>query len=109
VINRLFIFGDSFTKWDYPKYHWTWYLSNHYQIINYGRPGADNYSILFQLGDLEDYKEGDRIIIYFSDPGRIPKRFYEQRYIKFKEIKKENSFVDTLKFQQSKNWDEDER
>jgi hypothetical protein len=73
---RLFCFGDSFVDYDIPKYHWTYYMSHHYELIKLGVCGADNNSIIFQLGDLPNYEEGDRIIIYWSDPSRIPTRFY---------------------------------
>jgi hypothetical protein len=73
---RLFCFGDSFVKYHIPKYHWTYYISNHYELYKLGQPGADNNSIIFQLGDLPEYKDGDRLLIYWSDPARIPTRFY---------------------------------
>ena len=82
--SRLFCFGDSFVDWHIPKYHWTYYLSKHYEVHKFGKSGADNYSILFQLGNLPEYKEGDRVIIVFTEPGRLPRRFYGERKDKFK-------------------------
>lgn len=82
---RLFIFGDSFVDWDVPKYHWTYYLTHHYDVQKYGKLGADNYSILFQLGNLPEYQDGDRIIIFFTEPGRLPRRFYGERREKYKD------------------------
>lgn len=73
---RLFILGDSFVDWEIPKFHWTWYLEKHYEVFKFGKYGADNYSILFQLGNLPEYEDGDRIIMYFTEPGRLPRRFY---------------------------------
>ena len=70
---RLFICGDSFVDWDIPTYHWTDYLKEHYDVIILGERGSDNISIIFQLGDLPQYKDGDRIIMYWSDPSRIQK------------------------------------
>jgi hypothetical protein len=68
---RLFICGDSFVDWDIPTYHWTDYLKEHYDVIILGERGSDNISIIFQLGNLPQYKDGDRIIMYWSDPSRI--------------------------------------
>lgn len=68
---RLFICGDSFVEWDIPTYHWTDYLKEHYDVIILGERGSDNISILFQLGNLPEYSDGDRIIMYWSDPSRI--------------------------------------
>jgi len=76
---RLFCFGDSFVDWHLPKFHWTYYFKNHYEVIKLGKWGADNNSILFQLGNLDDYREGDRIIVYFTDAGRLPRRYYGDR------------------------------
>jgi hypothetical protein len=68
---RVFICGDSFVEWDIPTIHWTDYLKEHYDVIILGERGSDNISILFQLGNLPEYKDGDRIIVYWSDPSRI--------------------------------------
>lgn len=80
---RLFCFGDSFVDWNVPTYHWTYYLSKHYEVHKFGKLGADNYSILFQLGNLPEYKEGDRVVIVFTEPGRLPRRFYGKRKDRF--------------------------
>lgn len=71
--SRLFLFGDSFVDWDIPSYHWSDYLKEHYDVNILGERGSDNISIIFQLGKLPEYREGDRIIIYWSDPSRIQK------------------------------------
>lgn len=81
--NRLFCLGDSFVDWHLPKYHWTDYLSYHYDVIKLGKSGADNYSILFQLGNLPEYKKGDRIVMVFTHPGRLPRRYYGERRTDF--------------------------
>ena len=73
---RLFICGDSFVDWDIPTYHWTDYLKEHYDVIILGERGSDNISIIFQLGNLPQYKDGDRIIMYWSDPSRIQKLYW---------------------------------
>ena len=95
---RLFCFGDSFVDWHLPKFHWTHYLENHYEVIKFGKLGADNYSILFQLGNLGDYIEGDRIVIYFTDAGRLPRRYYGERHSTFIDnpYKSPNFFKDKL-------------
>ena len=82
-MNRLFCLGDSFVDWPIPQYHWTYYLSKHFEITKFGKAGADNYSILYQLGKLPEYKEGDRIIIVFTASGRIIRRYYGDRHDKF--------------------------
>lgn len=76
---RLFCLGDSFVDWDIPKFHWTYYLSNHYDVHKLGKRGSDNYSIIFQLGLLGDYKDGDRVIVVFTHAGRLPHRYYGER------------------------------
>lgn len=73
---KLFCFGDSFVDYDIPKYHWTYYMAHHYELIKFGVRGADNNSIVFQLGDLPEFEFGDRVLIIFTDPSRIPTRFY---------------------------------
>ena len=81
--SRLFCFGDSFVDWPIPTYHWTSYLSKHFEVFKFGVFGADNVSILFQLGNLPQYQNGDRIVIVFTEPGRLPRRFYGDRKERF--------------------------
>lgn len=94
--NRLFILGDSFafnlfnveklSKWHavwstyiekhnqlYEKtpIHWTQYLESEFEVSNFSCPGQSNESIIYQLGNLPAYKEGDRLVIVFSDLGRF--------------------------------------
>lgn len=78
---RLFCFGDSFVDYNIPTYHWTYYISKHYKLYKFASAGADNNSIIFQLGYLPEYEDGDRILIYWSDPARIPARFYSNNNI----------------------------
>ena len=66
--SRLFICGDCFTDWDVPEYHWTDYLKEHYDVKLLGKRGSDNISIMLQIGNLPEYKKGDRLIIYWTDP-----------------------------------------
>lgn len=117
--NRLFCFGDSFVDWHLPKYHWTYYLSNHFDVHKYGKYGADNYSILFQIGNLPDYQEGDRIVMVFTNPGRLPRRFYGERKTEYKDILyhasqfyKNKTFaknLDMLKYDEEQRWINNER
>lgn len=111
---RLFCFGDSFVEWDIPKYHWTYYLSNHYEVYKFGKRGADNNSIIFQLGNLPEMVIGDRIVILFTEPGRLPHRYYGERkeQFKFNRYLNLNFFKDSkfaqklvsLKYDESERW-----
>jgi hypothetical protein len=77
--DRLYVCGDSFVDWDLPKTHWIDYLSNHYDVVKLGKFGSDNHSILYQTGYIPDYKNGDRIVIVFTAPGRFPRRYFGER------------------------------
>lgn len=116
---RLFVFGDSFVDWDVPKYHWTYYLTYHYDVQKFGKLGADNYSIVFQLGNLPEYQDGDRLIIFFTEPGRLPRRFYGERkrmfantpYIApgfFKDVEFSKKLHE-LKYEEGNRWANNER
>lgn len=117
--SRLFCFGDSFVDWDIPTYHWTTYLSNHYDVYKFGVRGADNVSILFQLGNLPEYKKGDRIIMVFTEPGRLPRRFYGDRKERFMKTPymspnfyKNREFAEnlhTLKYVETLRWSDGQR
>jgi hypothetical protein len=37
------------------------------------------HSIIYQTGNIPHYKEGDRIIIVFTSPGRFPRRYFGDR------------------------------
>lgn len=116
---RLFCFGDSFVDWHLPKYHWTDYLAYHYDVIKLGKAGADNYSILFQLGNLPVYKKGDRIVMVFTHPGRLPRRYYGERRVDFEEeiyhashYYKNKTFskhLDLLRYEEEQRWIKKER
>lgn len=83
---NLYICGDSFVDWDHPEVHWIDYLKNHYNVIKLGKFGSDNHSILYQIGNVPDYSEGDRLVVVFTAPGRFPRRYFGERKIN-KEIK----------------------
>ena len=98
---RLFVFGDSwsfnyFSK-NHKKYkphfgsecikkyaslhnyfgHWTDHMENFYDVYSYGFGAASNEQIIYQLGNLPDYKNGDRMLIIFSSPERFT--WYESK------------------------------
>jgi len=77
--SNLYICGDSFVDWDNPEVHWIDYLENHYNVIKLGRAGADNHSILYQIGRIPDYESGDRLVVVFTAPGRFPRRYFGER------------------------------
>lgn len=77
----IYICGDSFVDWDLPDVHWLDYLSNHYDVIKLGKYGSDNHSIIYQTGNIPEYKKGDRIVIVFTAPGRFPRRYFGDREI----------------------------
>ena len=56
----------------FPK-HWSEYLAEDYDIYNYGVYGASNESIIYQLGNLPEFRSGDRIVVVFTDPNRMRK------------------------------------
>jgi hypothetical protein len=78
-MKNIYICGDSFVDWDLPEIHWTDYLSNHYNVIKLGKFGSDNHSIIYQTGLIPEYKNGDRLIIVFTAPGRFPRRYFGER------------------------------
>lgn len=95
--NRLFILGDSwgtpYFEWhdEYLEKKWDWYgnidkyiktksskpatfstyLKNHYEVVNLSCGGQSNESIIYQLGLLDDFREGDRLFIILSHACRI--------------------------------------
>jgi hypothetical protein len=87
--SKLFICGDSWVDWNYPKkkLHWTSYLEEHYEVFKLGIVNMDNTSIVNQLGNIPDYQEGDRIILVFTDPQRVNRRYY------IKDFKKLDSWL----------------
>ena len=106
--NRLFVFGDSwcfnyFTKKPnefypgtkpffglssvekYVKYydnfgHWLDYMETFFEVISYGLGGVSNEQIIWQLSNLPEYVEGDRIIIIFTGSERYTWTHGNRRY-----------------------------
>ena len=81
---RLFICGDSWVNFGYPgdDLHWTDYLKNHFDVHLLGLADMDNISIIYQLGGTPEYREGDRIIVVFTEPSRIFRRYMIESYVK---------------------------
>ena len=89
---RLFVFGDSwatnyFSKTNdlvnckpffntkevesYVSYydyfgHWIDHMKNFFDVYSYAMGGVSNEQIIYQVGNLPSYQEGDRIIIIFT-------------------------------------------
>lgn len=95
--NRLFVFGDSWANnyfspinengqngitflgsEDVKKYasyynyfgHWIDHLSNYYDITSFAEGGCSNEQIIYQLSNLPNYNDGDRIIIIITTTER---------------------------------------
>lgn len=72
--DKLFIIGDSFGKWPFPEQrHWTDYMKQHYDVKNFAFGGASFAELCFQTTYIEDFKEGDRLIIVVTEPTRFSK------------------------------------
>ena len=99
---RLFCFGDSFVQWPEPEgEHWTDILAKDFEVHKLGYSGSSNEEIIFQLKNLPEYKKGDRIIMVFTEPSRIPKWYWGEHYDMFLkkqsgESTEENVYVDSL-------------
>ena len=106
--NRLFVFGDSwcfnyFTKKpnefypgtktffglnhveSYVNYydyfgHWIDYMETFFEVVSYGLGGVSNEQIIWQLSNLPEYTEGDRIIIIFTGAERYTWTHGNRRY-----------------------------
>jgi len=73
-MRSLYCFGDSFVQWPEPKNaHWTDLFRDEYHVYRMGKNGANNDHIIFQLGNLPKYRDGDRVIIMLTEPARLPK------------------------------------
>lgn len=81
---NLYCFGDSFVTWPFPEgKHWTDLFSNEYTVHKLGNNGSSNEHIIFQLGNLPKYKPGDRVVMVFTEPMRIPKWTWGKHYGEF--------------------------
>lgn len=91
--SRLFICGDSWADYGNPPHHQRWlgYLEEHYDVYKFGKADMDNISIIYQTGQLPTYKDGDRLVVIFTDPTR-----YFRRYL-VDEVKGSCMWYDCLK------------
>ena len=86
---RLFVFGDSWSL-DYFKEpylnskevkryskfynefgHWTNHMEKFFQVQNFSEGASSIENIIYQLGNLPYFEDGDRIVIIFGSPGRF--------------------------------------
>ena len=114
---RLFICGDSWTQYDYyPSFQrWPSYLETHYQVYNFGMVNMDNISIIYQLGNLPKFKKGDRLIIVFTEPSRVHRKYFVKNFEEHKHswIKMDSydtwnntpDYFNKIKVNQSLMWD----
>lgn len=72
--NKLFILGDSFAKWPEPKgKHWSELMQEHFDVRNFGYPGASFTDTALQTTYIKDFEEGDRIVIVLTELTRTYK------------------------------------
>lgn len=68
-------FGHDCVKGYAIKYnyfgHWIDHMEYFYEVYSYAIGGASNEQIIYQIGNLPEYKNGDRIIIIFAPPERF--------------------------------------
>lgn len=118
--SRLFICGDSWVQYSYPEYYkqWTYFLTKHYDVKILGNADADNISITYQIGEIPDYKKGDRIIVFFTDPARIFRKYFiketdkKESWLKLDRYTDWNphpKYFDELKVTQYMLWENDMR
>ena len=86
---RLFVLGDSFAQWPKPdrQFRWPVLMEEHYEVHNFAIPGTDNSHIIYQLGQLPEFKEGDRLVIILTEVSRIPKWFWGDMYEEYLEAR----------------------
>lgn len=114
---RLFITGDSWTRWYRPYHHWVRYLKNHYEVFNYGKAGLNNYEIITTLHNLPPYKSGDRLIIFFTHCARPPLSYYGEmedtkgRPVSRSDFKNKKLFstMEEIRDQETERWISGER
>jgi len=81
-LNKLFIIGDSFGHWPFPKNrHWSKLMEDHYDVHNFAFGGASFAEICFQSTYVLDYTKGDRLVVVVTEPTRFSS--YMREYIKY--------------------------
>jgi hypothetical protein len=72
--NRLFVIGDSYARWSFPRgKHWTDLMEEHYNVMNYGYAGASFTDTCLQTTYIKDFRRGDRLVVVLTYAGRISK------------------------------------
>ena len=57
---------------DNPKWFTDWLVEWGYEIVNLGSAGCSNQNIFYQFAKIDkEFKEGDRIILHWTDHGRF--------------------------------------
>ena len=100
---RLYVLGDSFaanlfkepwlkkgteiydykidfeTEFGVDLKWWTEYIEewSNYEVINLGIGGCTYEDIYYQFGDIDEYREGDRLIVHWTNPYRF--NFYNNK------------------------------
>lgn len=68
-------FGSECIKGYSIKYnyfgHWIDHMEFFYDVYSYAIPASPNEQIIYQIGNLPKYKDGDRIIVIFAPPERF--------------------------------------
>ena len=94
--NKLFIIGDSFANWPYPKNkHWSNLMSNHYDVKNYGYGGASLTETCLQTTYIKDFVEGDRLVVVLTEVARVDKNIREALWAV--SIKSKQKIIDRLR------------
>jgi hypothetical protein len=92
---RLFILGDSFAQWPKPdkQFRWPVLMEEHYEVHNFAIPGTDNSHIIYQLGQIPEFRQGDRLVIILTEVSRIPKWFWGEYYEQYLEARLKPSMI----------------
>lgn len=118
---RLFVFGDSWAfnyfknPWDdelkkfsenYEYFgHWIDHMNLFYDVISFAKGGSSNEEIIYQLSNLPEYQDGDRILIIFAPPGRFS--WIENKKQKGNYLIKTNSFFEKQYLNRHEYWVDD--
>lgn len=72
--SKLFVLGDSFGYWPYPKdQHWSNLIEEEYEVHNFAHGGSAYAEICFQSTHIKNYEKGDRLVVVLPEPTRISK------------------------------------
>lgn len=102
--NKLFILGDSFAKWPHPKgQHWSELMLKHYDVKNFGYPGASFTDTALQTTYIRDFKEGDRVVIVLTELTRVYKVL--RKDLETLKVKQERDIIKELMLARQKEVD----